>query len=46
VSPETEVRSGLTFVKDGHEAQVRLEAATIRNPFHNRDELRQFRCSE
>ncbi len=46
VSPETEVRSGLTFVKDGHEAQVRLEAATIRNPFHNREELRQFRCSE
>jgi type VI secretion system protein ImpL len=46
VSPETEVRSDVTFAKDGHEAKVRLEAATIRNPFHDRDVLRQFRCSE
>ena len=46
LSPETEVRSDVTFAKDGHEAKVRLEAATIRNPFHDRDVLRQFRCSE
>jgi type VI secretion system protein ImpL len=46
VSKETEVRSELTFVKDGHQAQVRLEAASVRNPFNDRDVLRQFRCSE
>ena len=46
VSPETEVRSELTFVKDGHQAQVRLDAASVRNPFNDRDVLRQFRCSE
>jgi type VI protein secretion system component VasK len=46
MSRETEVRYDLTFAKDGHEARVRLDAASIRNPFSNRDELRQFRCSE
>ena len=46
VSPETEVRSELTFVRDGHQAQVRLDAASVRNPFNDRDVLRQFRCSE
>ncbi len=45
-SRETEVRSELSFVRDGHEAKVRLEAASIRNPFNDRDALRQFRCSE
>jgi hypothetical protein len=43
VSKETEVRSELTFTKDGHEAQVRLEAASVRNPFNDGDVLRQFR---
>jgi type VI protein secretion system component VasK len=46
VSKETEVRSELTFTKDGHEAQVRLEAASVRNPFNDRDVLRRFRCGE
>ena len=46
VSPETEVRSELTFVRDGHQALVRLDAASVRNPFNDRDVLRQFRCSE
>jgi type VI secretion system protein ImpL len=46
LSAETEVRYELTFAKDGHEARVRIDAASIRNPFNTRDELRQFRCSE
>ena len=46
VAPETEVRSQLTFSKDGHESHVRLDAASVRNPFNDRDALRQFRCSE
>jgi type VI secretion system protein ImpL len=46
LSRETEVRYDVTFAKDGHEAQVRLDAASIRNPFNDKDTLRQFRCSE
>ncbi|HEY6360673.1 MAG TPA: type VI secretion system membrane subunit TssM [Vicinamibacterales bacterium] len=40
---ETDVRYTLTFAQDGHEARVRLDAATIRNPF-GKDDLQQFRC--
>ena len=40
---ETDVRYTLTFAKEGHEARVRLDAATIRNPF-GKDDLQQFRC--
>jgi type VI secretion system protein ImpL len=40
---ETEVRHVLTFAKDGHEARVRIDAASIRNPF-GKDDLQQFRC--
>ncbi len=40
---ETDVRYVLTFAKDGHEARVRVEAASIRNPY-GRNDLQQFRC--
>jgi type VI secretion system protein ImpL len=40
---ESDVRYVLTFAKDGHQARVRLEAASIRNPYRNED-LQQFRC--
>ena len=43
IERETDVRYVLTFAKGGHEARVRLEAASIRNPFATRD-LQQFRC--
>jgi type VI secretion system protein ImpL len=43
IERETDVRYVLTFAKDGHEARVRVEAASIRNPY-GQNELQQFRC--
>jgi type VI secretion system protein ImpL len=40
---ETDVRHVLTFVKDGHQARLRLDAASVRNPY-GKQELQQFRC--
>jgi type VI secretion system protein ImpL len=40
---ETDVRYALTFARDGHAARVRLDAASIRNPYGKSD-LQQFRC--
>ncbi len=43
VERETDVRYVLTFERGGHQARVRIEAASIRNPF-GKGELQQFRC--
>ena len=44
VVSQTDVSYLVTFAKGGHEAQVSLEAASVRNPFGKRD-LQQFRCA-
>jgi type VI secretion system protein ImpL len=43
VRPETDTRSIVTFAKDGHLVRLRLDAASIRNPY-SRAELQQLRC--
>jgi type VI secretion system protein ImpL len=43
VQRETDVRYALSFQKGGHEARVKVEASSIRNPFATRD-VQQFRC--
>jgi type VI secretion system protein ImpL len=40
---ETDVRYQLTWRRDAHYATVRIEAASIRNPF-NKADVQQFRC--
>jgi type VI secretion system protein ImpL len=42
--PESDVRYTLNLQAGAHEARVRLEATSIRNPFL-RSDLREFRCS-
>jgi type VI secretion system protein ImpL len=44
IQRETDVRYLLTFDKGGHQARVRVEPETIRNPYGKRD-LQQFRCA-
>jgi type VI secretion system protein ImpL len=44
VERESDVSYVLTFERGGHQAKVRVEATSIRNPFGRRD-LQQFRCS-
>jgi type VI secretion system protein ImpL len=43
VRPEASERYLLTFVKGQHQAEVRIEAASVLNPFGRRD-WQQFRC--
>jgi type VI protein secretion system component VasK len=43
VQRESEVRYTLTIATGGHEAQLALEAPSLRNPYAGRD-LQQFRC--
>jgi type VI secretion system protein ImpL len=42
---ETDARHVVTFQKGGHQARVRIEARSIRNPFATRD-VQQFRCGD
>jgi type VI protein secretion system component VasK len=44
VEPESDVRYELVFDRGGRQARVRLEAASIRNPF-GKTLLQRFRCS-
>lgn len=41
--PETEAVYLVTFQKGGHEMRMRIESASIRNPF-GKQALQQFRC--
>ena len=44
VQRETDSSYVLNFDKGGHQAHVRIEAVSIRNPYGNKQILQQFRC--